>query len=346
MCNAIVNAVTPFERAAVNNETDTPTLNRFVLSSDNLPADLDDRARELLWVEQLEALLGSFSVVWSKDHPFEAHMTLTDFGDVQLLETRTTAMRVIRTVQNLEEDGASDFFLNLNPGSGRLRAEQRGQTLELPQGAMGLTTRGATGVLESEPLNPVWAVSVPRAMLSELIEKPDDFVLRAFDPDAPATQLLKDYLTILFRRDDLGKDLALVGHVSRTLTDLIALALGANRDAAELASARGTRAARLQMILAGIQAEFDNPQFSAQTLGTRLGLSPGYIQNLVGETGRPFMDRVLELRLQKARKILSDPNCAGMKVSDIAYACGFNDVSYFNRRFRQRFDASPTQYRQ
>jgi AraC-like DNA-binding protein len=32
-------------------------------------------------------------------------------------------------------------------------------------------------------------------------------------------------------------------------------------------------------------------------------------------------------------------------VGEIAYACGFNEVSYFNRRFRRRFGVSPTQYR-
>jgi transcriptional regulator GlxA family with amidase domain len=34
-----------------------------------------------------------------------------------------------------------------------------------------------------------------------------------------------------------------------------------------------------------------------------------------------------------------------MKVSDIALACGFNEVSYFNRCFRRRFGASPLQHR-
>jgi AraC-like DNA-binding protein len=34
-----------------------------------------------------------------------------------------------------------------------------------------------------------------------------------------------------------------------------------------------------------------------------------------------------------------------LRVSEIAYTCGFNEVSYFNRRFRARFGASPTEYR-
>jgi AraC-like DNA-binding protein len=34
-----------------------------------------------------------------------------------------------------------------------------------------------------------------------------------------------------------------------------------------------------------------------------------------------------------------------LRVSDVAYACGFNEISYFNRCFRRRFGASPSQYR-
>ena len=53
----------------------------------------------------------------------------------------------------------------------------------------------------------------------------------------------------------------------------------------------------------------------------------------------------MELRLQKARGMLSDPHHDRLKISDIAYACGFNEVSYFNRCFRRRFGATPGQFR-
>jgi transcriptional regulator GlxA family with amidase domain len=34
-----------------------------------------------------------------------------------------------------------------------------------------------------------------------------------------------------------------------------------------------------------------------------------------------------------------------IKVSEIASACGFNEIPYFNRCFRRHFDASPTGFR-
>jgi AraC-like DNA-binding protein len=54
---------------------------------------------------------------------------------------------------------------------------------------------------------------------------------------------------------------------------------------------------------------------------------------------------VLELRLQKAYRLLTDARHADRKVIDIALSCGFNDVSYFHRSFRGRFGMTPSDAR-
>jgi AraC-like DNA-binding protein len=43
--------------------------------------------------------------------------------------------------------------------------------------------------------------------------------------------------------------------------------------------------------------------------------------------------------------MLADPRNDRLKIIDVAYACGFNEVSYFNRSFRRQFGASPTALR-
>lgn len=42
-----------------------------------------------------------------------------------------------------------------------------------------------------------------------------------------------------------------------------------------------------------------------------------------------------------ARRELSDPLHASRSVSDIAFACGFNDAAHFSRSFRARFGCAP-----
>jgi AraC-like DNA-binding protein len=60
---------------------------------------------------------------------------------------------------------------------------------------------------------------------------------------------------------------------------------------------------------------------------------------------RSFSDRILERRLQKARAMLADPRHAGTKISEMAFAYLFIEISYFNQAFRRRFGASPTRGR-
>jgi AraC-like DNA-binding protein len=44
--------------------------------------------------------------------------------------------------------------------------------------------------------------------------------------------------------------------------------------------------------------------------------------------------------LRKAADLLA--HAAERRISDIAFACRFNDLSYFNRCFRRRFGLTPT----
>ena len=129
------------------------------------------------------------------------------------------------------------------------------------------------------------------------------------------------------------------------LGDLIVLALGARGEVAEVAAERGLRAARQRELIAVIEKRFAEPSLSITTIADTLHLSRRYASDLLLEGGATFSERVLELRLQKARAMLSDVRYDDTKVSDIAFACGFNEVTYFNRRFRAHFGCSPTQYR-
>lgn len=72
-------------------------------------------------------------------------------------------------------------------------------------------------------------------------------------------------------------------------------------------------------------------------------LSPNYLAHLIKkETGKTFVDLVTERRMDKARELLAHTTD---RVGEIAAATGFTDEAYFTRRFRQRFQMSPTQFR-
>ncbi|MFX6288873.1 helix-turn-helix domain-containing protein, partial [Acinetobacter baumannii] len=88
---------------------------------------------------------------------------------------------------------------------------------------------------------------------------------------------------------------------------------------------RGLRAVRLEAVLAILQARFHEPDFSALKLAVAAGLSERYVNELLFEAGAGFTTRITELRLRKAANLLVHHDG---RISDIAFACGFNDLSY------------------
>jgi AraC-like DNA-binding protein len=77
----------------------------------------------------------------------------------------------------------------------------------------------------------------------------------------------------------------------------------------------------------------------------RHGISARYVRKLFNDEGTSFSAFVLDARLAQAYRILSDPRFSGRAISTVAFECGFGDLSYFNRAFRRRYQASPSEIR-
>jgi AraC-like DNA-binding protein len=240
---------------------------------------------------------------------------------------------------------SDNFCLVVNRGTSMMSFAHRGREGALPPGAATLFNDAEPGALSGAAGNAWFALIVPRRDLLTLAANAEDSTGRRLDQSLPALRHLRRYLDIAVELDGAGSDPALAGLMGSALFDLVALALGRTDEGAEIAGKRGLRAARLRGIVAEIKARFTDPALTVQRLAARVGLSERYVQDLLFEAGASFTERVLELRLQKARAMLADRRHDRLKISDVAHECGFDSLSYFNRCFRRRFGAPPTQYR-
>jgi AraC-like DNA-binding protein len=92
-----------------------------------------------------------------------------------------------------------------------------------------------------------------------------------------------------------------------------------------------------------IKERFADPDISPREVATETGISLRYLQKLFTLRGSTCCDYICSLRLDHAAHLIERRALikTGQPLSDIAYACGFRDYTYFARRFRQRFGTTP-----
>ena len=187
------------------------------------------------------------------------------------------------------------------------------------------------------------SISVPRKVLTAMLPDLEDRFARPLVADSEALRLLRDYVGLIDHYHMARPELRgrVVGHVH----DLVALALGAAREVVEAAGGRGLRAGRLHAIKADIRASLGQRGLSLTAVAARHGVTPRYVQALFEDDGTTFSHFLVGERLARAHRMLSDPLQATHSISAIAYAAGFSDLSYFNRAFRRRYGATPSDVR-
>jgi AraC-like DNA-binding protein len=198
----------------------------------------------------------------------------------------------------------------------------------------------ACGTLHYAETYTTYAYNVPRSLMLAAAPNAEDYRARPLQADPRTLGYLIRYTDTMIANGDL-RDPALAGNIGNHLFDLVATLLGPGRDAAEVASRRGLRTARLKAILAEIDRHFADPNLNADTIVSRHGLNRRMVERLMEEHGETVSQAILRRRLADALAMLRDPAARQMRISDIAEACGFSDLSYFNRTFKRQFGEAP-----
>jgi AraC-like DNA-binding protein len=297
-----------------------------------------------LWQDVYVRTIYPFEVSYLKDRPLQVRFEFASAGNVGVARYYGTMAR-IKPSQAATTDPREFFAVSYVGGKSSLRMTTRRGESEFRPGSLALLEASPGDDVRYGDDNAFVGMTIPRQQLMAMVPGVEDLSGSELAPNTAEARHLKRYLQFILDEDCALADTGLGLQVENILLDLAALVLGATRERQDLAKLRGLRAARLAVMLVEIRRHFAEPDFSAAAVAARLGLSVSSIQKILHETGRSFGERVQELRLQRALAMLGDQRCMHLKVSEIALACGFNEVSHFNHSFRRRFGATPTQCR-
>jgi len=145
-----------------------------------------------------------------------------------------------------------------------------------------------------------------------------------------------DYITKPFEAEALRARIESLLALRRRLRDRFAAAAGTTTHEAAPGSAFLRRVCRV------VEAHLHDETFSVQRLTQAVGLSYSRLHaRLTEEHGMSPTQLIRTMRLERAAELLR--NREG-NISEIAYAVGFNSLSYFNRCFRKHFEMTPSAY--
>lgn len=98
----------------------------------------------------------------------------------------------------------------------------------------------------------------------------------------------------------------------------------------------------IQQIVAYINENYKE-ELSLKTLGDKFNINPSYLgQIFKKEYGKLFTDYLNQVRNEKAKELLLNTN---LKINEIAKMVGYEDASYFYRKFKDYFGLSPNSLR-
>jgi AraC family transcriptional regulator, positive regulator of tynA and feaB len=184
---------------------------------------------------------------------------------------------------------------------------------------------------------------LPKSWIDARVARPDLVPGVLLRRDDPTSRLFASFV-----RNGFESTAALSAEAATVFTthsvELLALALGERPSdpppAQALREALFVRAVRL------IALRFAEPDLTPDRIAGSLGVSTRLMQKIFAERGATVMERVWEARVGQAARLLAMPEALHRSITEIAFACGFNDSAHFTRAFAARMAATPSQWRQ
>lgn len=306
-------------------------------------AALPERDRLPVWREVFGQMMVRLDIEPAKDTSFHAEGELLMLPGAACGSVAATPFRVSRTRKLIAGDEVDMVFLVT--ADVPLHVAQNGREQILDAGDAIFVRGGERSVIQSRDRARLTNISIPIDHLTPLLSTCLDPSMTVVRRQNDALDLLLGYVRLLhaWQEQHSGE---LVRLAADHIRDLMATMIGADPDNKTSAHERGgVRAARLRAIKADIGRQLRDPGLSIEAIATSHGISPRYVRKLFQEGQTTFSDFVLSRRLERSRQLLRSPARTITTIASIAHACGFNDLSYFNRTFRRRYGITPSEFR-
>jgi AraC family transcriptional regulator, positive regulator of tynA and feaB len=297
-------------------------------------ATVNPRERFAYWREVVcRSLFNVTAESPAKD--FIGQMKVRASGNYRFLLSGSSAYSFVRTARNIGNAPADHFTVLLQARGETAVSHDDDRFVLRPSEVAVFNGRQPFNASNSDGARRVVAI-LPLRMVMARVPWLRARPLYRLEPNSRFLDLVRLHMVRL-ASDELNETQS--GRLAENLCNLISLAtrdVEPNRLPAEL---------QLEGLLAYCRGNFHNPRLSPSSVAEHFCISVRTLHFRFEKLGQTFGSWLLETRLEACGKALGDPHQHSSSISEIAYNCGFNDLSHFNKTFRERYGMPPGQYR-
>jgi len=305
-------------------------------STDALP----ERDRTAIWRETFGRQIVKAEFEPIPDARYHYAATFYSLPELSVATATLEGFRAARTSRLIADDN-EDVILTVNT-KGVAEASQLRRETQIGAYEGVLLSAAELGAIQYADRACCVILRLPRQSLASVKELEAAFARRL--PETKGFRLLTSYAAALDGQALTSP--ALQQAVATHFADLVLLAIDDRCEAAEVARGRGLAAARLHVIKSDIAARLSDERLSIAHIARAHRITPRYIQILFATAGTTFSEYLIEQRIARAHRMLTDARFRDRTVSAIAFDVGFANLSHFNRGFRRRYGATPSDVRE
>ncbi len=308
--------------------------------------EVDPRRALAYWVDTICDRFLELEIDTPLRGRFHAQLDQVEFGPATANFLRAGVQRVHRTRAKIAATRAPVFIL-LQLRAGRMKFRHIGRELCLGPGECVFIDSTEPYEVDSPQETRALALSLPAPWLRSWLPCPEHHAARVFSAGGWSGALSAALASL---EPDNCEQLALPRDaLADPIAALLKLAIGRD-DVGRGAGATSGRPATARPVLfhqlmRTLRNRFHEVDLSLSTVAAEHAISTRCLHYAFAGARTSFVEQLVLLRLERARELLADPQLSDLPIAEVAARCGFNDPSYFARRFRARFAQAPLQFR-
>ena len=307
------------------------------LTTDSIPT----RERADFWADQVSRHVTPVRIEPAGDHAVRGEIHARVIGDLGVAQVSGQGVQASHRREHIARatDHVHGACVHLE---GQARIIRGGETVALQPGDIFITDSRREFVLDLQHHWRHLLITLPTGCLDGRVARPE-WIAGAVLRDRPLSRLWASHLAAGF---------ALAGELSQAAArlftrhsiDLLTYLLDESHHDSRTPG-EATHDAVFVSACQVIALRCGEPDLTPHAIARDIGVSGRTLARVFAARNETVMRRVFDERISQAARLLASPGAAHRSVTDIAFACGFNDLSHFGRVFADTLHMTPSRWR-